>query len=44
LDVKDISHVINFDFPNEFNNYIHRIGRTGRAGETGIAISYISRG
>jgi len=44
LDVKDISHVINYDFPTEFTNYIHRIGRTGRAGTSGIAITFITRG
>jgi superfamily II DNA/RNA helicase len=41
LDVKDISHVINFDLPMVAEDYIHRIGRTGRAGATGIAVSLI---
>lgn len=40
IDVPDISHVINFDFPNEPESYIHRIGRTARAGRTGVAISF----
>jgi ATP-dependent RNA helicase RhlE len=40
LDVDDISHVINFDLPVEAEAYVHRIGRTGRAGATGIAISF----
>ncbi|MCC6969085.1 MAG: DEAD/DEAH box helicase, partial [Phycisphaerales bacterium] len=40
LDVDNISHVINFDLPMEPEAYIHRIGRTGRAGATGIAISF----
>ena len=40
LDVDGITHVINFDLPNEPEAYIHRIGRTGRAGATGIAISF----
>lgn len=35
LDVKDVSAVINYDFPNGVEDYIHRIGRTGRAGATG---------
>ncbi|GMT41704.1 MAG: DEAD/DEAH box family ATP-dependent RNA helicase [bacterium] len=40
IDVKDISHVINFEIPNEPESYIHRIGRTARAGATGVAISF----
>jgi superfamily II DNA/RNA helicase len=39
LDVKGVSHVINFDVPWQPDDYVHRIGRTGRAGMTGIAIS-----
>jgi superfamily II DNA/RNA helicase len=39
LDVKGVTHVINFDVPWQPDDYIHRIGRTGRAGATGIAIS-----
>ena len=42
LDITDISHVINFDLPEEAETYIHRIGRTGRAGATGVAISFCS--
>ncbi len=42
LDIKDITHVINFDIPDVPRNYIHRIGRTGRADKEGIAISLIS--
>jgi len=41
LDVKDVSHVINYDFPKVLEDYIHRIGRTGRAGAYGCAISFI---
>lgn len=41
LDIKDISHVINFDLPMIAEDYIHRIGRTGRAGATGCAISLV---
>ncbi|MEM9543123.1 MAG: DEAD/DEAH box helicase [Cyanobacteria bacterium P01_E01_bin.42] len=41
LDVEDLSHVINYDLPDNSETYIHRIGRTGRAGKTGTAISLI---
>jgi superfamily II DNA/RNA helicase len=41
LDIKGISHVINFDLPRVAEDYIHRIGRTGRAGASGIAISLV---
>lgn len=40
IDVDGISHVINYDLPNEPENYIHRIGRTGRAGASGTAYSF----
>ncbi len=40
IDVDDISHVINYDLPNEPESYVHRIGRTGRAGASGIAYSF----
>eukprot|EP00249_Psilotum_nudum_P015797 c25525_g1_i1 orf=2-2320(-) len=42
LDVKDIRVVINFDFPTGIEDYVHRIGRTGRAGATGIAYTFFS--
>jgi ATP-dependent RNA helicase RhlE len=42
LDVDDISHVINYDLPNVAETYVHRIGRTGRAGAQGQAISFCS--
>ncbi|MBN1564514.1 MAG: DEAD/DEAH box helicase [Anaerolineae bacterium] len=42
IDVEDISHVIQFDLPNEPETYIHRIGRTGRAGAVGSALSFCS--
>jgi len=42
IDVEDISHVIQFDLPNEPETYIHRIGRTGRAGAVGIALVFCS--
>jgi ATP-dependent RNA helicase RhlE len=40
IDVDNISHVINYDLPNESESYVHRIGRTARAGTSGIAISF----
>jgi len=40
IDVDDISHVINYDVPEEAETYVHRIGRTGRAGATGQALSF----
>lgn len=42
LDVDKISHVINYDIPNDSESYVHRIGRTGRAGRTGTAILFVS--
>lgn len=42
LDIEGISHVFNYDLPDDAEVYIHRIGRTGRAGKTGIAISLVS--
>ncbi len=43
LDVDDISHVINYDMPHDAETYVHRIGRTGRAGAEGIAVSFCGR-
>ena len=40
LDISELSHVINYDVPNEPENYVHRIGRTGRAGHVGIAVTF----
>lgn len=40
LDIADLSHVVNFDLPEDPESYVHRIGRTGRAGASGIAISF----
>lgn len=42
IDVADITHVINFDLPKFAEDYVHRIGRTGRAGAAGIAVSFAS--
>ncbi|HBX63871.1 TPA: DEAD/DEAH box helicase, partial [Candidatus Collierbacteria bacterium] len=41
IDVKDITHVINFDQPATYEDYIHRIGRTGRAGKSGTALTFV---
>ncbi|HQR54509.1 MAG TPA: DEAD/DEAH box helicase [Burkholderiaceae bacterium] len=43
LDIEQLPHVVNFDLPNVPEDYVHRIGRTGRAGATGEAISLVSR-
>ena len=43
IDVPDVDHVINFDLPDMPEDYVHRIGRTGRAGEKGYAISFVTR-
>ena len=42
LDIPEVSHVINFDTPNEASDYIHRIGRTGRANSIGNAVTFIT--
>jgi ATP-dependent RNA helicase RhlE len=42
LDIDGVSHVINFDLPDEAENYIHRIGRTARMGREGVAISLVT--
>ena len=42
IDVTDVTHVINFDIPESPENYMHRIGRTGRADKNGIAITFVS--
>jgi superfamily II DNA/RNA helicase len=41
IDIKDVTHVINFDLPESIDDYIHRIGRTGRAGKKGFAITLV---
>ena len=41
LDIPNVSHVINFDQPHTYEDYVHRIGRTGRAGATGKAYTFI---
>lgn len=42
LDIKGISHVFNYDLPRDAEDYIHRVGRTGRGGDTGTAVSLVS--
>src|ERR1700676_3923004 len=42
LDIPDVSHVINYDLPDESENYIHRIGRTARMGKPGEALSLVT--
>lgn len=44
IDVEGVSHVINFDPPKIYSDYVHRIGRTGRAGNTGKALTFITKG
>ncbi len=43
IDVDGVSHVINYDFPEQSEDYIHRIGRTGRAGTKGVAITFVTK-
>ncbi len=43
LDVKDVTHVINYSLPRELDSYVHRIGRTGRSGKNGIAMSLVTK-
>jgi len=42
LDVKDVTHVVNYSIPRELDNYVHRIGRTARSGKSGIAMSLVT--
>lgn len=43
IDISDLTHVINYSLPHDRESYVHRIGRTGRAGKEGIAISFINK-
>ncbi len=43
LDIPNVSHVINFDQPNNYDDYVHRIGRTGRAGKSGTALTFVGK-
>ncbi|KAI0331655.1 ATP-dependent RNA helicase ded-1 [Cubamyces sp. BRFM 1775] len=44
LDIPNVTHVINYDLPSDIDDYVHRIGRTGRAGNVGIATAFFNRG
>jgi len=44
LDIKGVEHVVNYDLPTDIDEYVHRIGRTGRVGNTGAATSFYDRG
>ncbi|MBL7159593.1 DEAD/DEAH box helicase [Candidatus Microgenomates bacterium] len=41
LDIEDLTHVINYDVPGTYDDYVHRIGRTGRAGKKGVALTFV---
>src|SRR5262245_9124612 len=43
LDVSDITHVINYSTPQTYDDYVHRIGRTGRAGKIGYALTFVEQ-
>lgn len=43
LDIKDVTHIFNLDLPEDTKEYLHRVGRTGRAGKTGTAISIVNK-
>ncbi|KAM0755535.1 DEAD-domain-containing protein [Meredithblackwellia eburnea MCA 4105] len=44
LDIPNVTHVINYDLPSDIDDYVHRIGRTGRAGNTGFSTAFFNRG
>ncbi|KAK6508956.1 DEAD-box ATP-dependent RNA helicase [Arthrobotrys musiformis] len=44
LDIPNVTHVINYDLPTDVDDYVHRIGRTGRAGNTGLSTAFFNRG
>jgi ATP-dependent RNA helicase DDX23/PRP28 len=44
IDIPDVAHVINYDMPGNIEMYTHRIGRTGRAGKTGVATTFLTHG
>lgn len=43
LDIPNVSHVINFDQPTTYDDYVHRIGRTGRGGKSGVALTFVAK-
>ncbi|TFY74876.1 hypothetical protein EWM64_g9135 [Hericium alpestre] len=44
LDIPNVMHVVNYDLPSDIDDYVHRIGRTGRAGNTGVSTAFFNRG
>lgn len=44
MDIPNVTHVVNYDLPTDIDDYVHRIGRTGRAGNTGISTAFFNRG
>ncbi|KAI0741656.1 P-loop containing nucleoside triphosphate hydrolase protein [Daedaleopsis nitida] len=44
LDIPNVTHVVNYDLPSDIDDYVHRIGRTGRAGNVGISTAFFNRG
>jgi ATP-dependent RNA helicase DDX3X len=44
LDIPNVTHVVNYDLPTDIDDYVHRIGRTGRAGNTGVSTAFFNRG
>lgn len=44
LDIPHVTHVVNYDLPTDIDDYVHRIGRTGRAGNTGLSTAFFNRG
>ncbi|XP_065176921.1 probable ATP-dependent RNA helicase DDX4 [Sycon ciliatum] len=44
LDIQDVKHIVNFDLPSEIEDYVHRVGRTGRIGHSGLATSFFTIG
>lgn len=44
LDIPNVTHVVNYDLPSDIDDYVHRIGRTGRAGNVGVATAFFNRG
>ena len=41
IDIKNVTHVVNYELPESYEDYIHRIGRTGRADQKGIALTFV---
>ncbi|KAF5343009.1 hypothetical protein D9758_013690 [Tetrapyrgos nigripes] len=44
LDIPNVTHVVNYDLPSDIDDYVHRIGRTGRAGNTGVSTAFFNKG